>query len=63
MAYFFNKTYMDGKVSFSAFRQVFVCEKRTSEAKVIKILRRVAESARQKWHMPDLGTIFIKFIL
>lgn len=53
---------MDGKVSFPAFRQVFFCEKRILEAKVIKILRKLAESAHQKWYMPYLGMIFTKLI-
>lgn len=53
---------MDGKVSFPAFRQVFACEKRIPEAKVIKILRKLAESARQKRHMPNSGTIFTKLV-
>ena len=48
MIEFFNETYMDGNFSFLAFRQVFVCEKPIPEAKVIQILRKVAESACQK---------------
>ena len=62
MTEFFNETYMDGKFSFLAFRQVFVCEKLIPEAKVIQILRNVTESACQKRHMPDLDMIFKKLI-
>ena len=62
MTEFFNETYMDGKFSFLAFRQVFVCEKPIPEAKVIQILRNIAESARQKRHMPNSDMIFTKLI-